>query len=327
MIAFDFHMGKVFFSAKLVGCMILHGLLLGLVWGQANAPSLTVEIDPEKAFLGDPVTYTVTFGSAESWQMLESTFEDTFGEATILDQTWDTVQPEENGPVYQRFQAKLGFYKLGEQEIPQQKFLAESAAGDVIELFAPALPLTIDSLLKEEDQAMAENKGQMSMKVPFFWLLLILALVVLVLLVLLGFYLRSRLNKPKPKPVIPPKPAYQEALDRLAELTRGSLLKEGRIKEFYVEIHLIVRHYFHRLYNIPAEEMTSFEFDDWLRDRRDIQQGTKDICGEFGELCDRVKFAKYDPVEGETKDLVNYAYQIVEQLKPKPQEVAVVSPS
>jgi len=288
---------------------------------QSEAPSMTVELSKDKAYLGDPVTYTVNFGSAEGWRVLEEPLEEKVGEAAVLEQSWDRVKAEETSPETQRFQANIAFYKLGEQEVPQQTFRAEGPDGSVTELVAPALPITIEPLLQEQDQAMADNKGQVALDVPFFWLLLIVGLLAIVLLVLLVLYFRARRGEPKKAPPKPAKPPYEEALDRLAQLTGGSLLKEGRIKDFYVAINLIVRHYFHRLFGIQAEEMTTFEFEDWMRDEPGIPEETKALCREFQELCDRVKFAKYDPVETETKDLVNHAYQIVEQLRPKPEEV------
>lgn len=300
-------------------------VLTGLqAWAQAGPPSMTVELDKDKAYLGDAVTYTVNFGAAEGWQVLEEPLEDKLGEATVLDQSWEKVKAGESDPETQRFQASIAFYKLGEMEVPQQKFRATAPDGTETELVAPALPIVIEPLLGQQDQAMAGNKGQVDLKVPFFWLLLIVGLLALVLVVLLVLYYRSRRGQPKPKPAKPAKPAYEEALDRLAQLTSGSLLKEGQIKAFYVAINLIVRHYFHRLFGIPAEEMTSFEFEDWMRDEPRIPEETKALCRDFQELCDRVKFAKYDPVETETKDVVNHAYQIVEQLRPRPEEVRVV---
>lgn len=304
---------RSFYVSVILFCCMSTALI-----AQDNAPSFVVELDPEKAYLGDPVTYLVTFNAQPGWKLSSEPLSDKFGEATVLSQEWLEVQETAEAAAQQQFRAKFAFYELGDKEIGKYVFKAVGPEGQEIELFAPAMPITIEALLEESDQELALNKGQVGMKVPFFWLMLIGILIGVILLVLFAFYLRAKLNKPKPKMVIPPKPPFEEALDRLAKLTGGSLLKEGRVKEFYVEIHLIIRHYFHRLYGIPAEEMTRFEFEDWMQDHSSLPGETRTLCLAFGDLCDRVKFAKYDPVESETKDLVNHAYQIVEQLKPKP---------
>lgn len=295
----------------------------GAVYG-SEPPSLTVELEPEKAFVGDVLTYTVTFGASEGWLVEETSLPERLGKATVLKQGWHRLQEDPSVPARQQLKVELAFFELGDQEVPKQTFVAKGPDGEAVELVAPALPMEIEALLKDADQTLADNKGQANMDVPFFWLLLIAGLALLVLLILLGFYLYIRWKKPKPKPVIPPKPPYEEALGRLGELTSSSLLKEGRVKEFYVAIHQVLRHYVHRLFDIQAEEMTSFEFEEWLEGEAGVPGPTKDLFLAFQELCDRVKFAKYEPIETETKDLVNHAYQIVESLRHVRQEVADV---
>jgi len=113
----------------------------------------------------------------------------------------------------------------------------------------------------------------------------------------------------------PPKPPIEEANDALRELTHSSLLKSGQFKQFYVDINQIIRHLFARVFHIHAEEMTSLELDEYLIGA--VTEGAlSPLFNQFQVLCDSVKYAKYDPVESDNNDIVNWAYAIVEEIRP-----------
>jgi hypothetical protein len=49
----------------------------------------------------------------------------------------------------------------------------------------------------------------------------------------------------------------------------------------------------------------------------------KEKLGEFLGCCDLVKFAKYEPVENELRDLHGSALRLVEETEPQPMPVTV----
>lgn len=96
------------------------------------------------------------------------------------------------------------------------------------------------------------------------------------------------------------------------------------MKAFYVEINQIIRRYYARLNGIPAEEMTTFELADWF-EFHGFESAFRQLNDQFHDLCDRVKYAKYDPEEGEHNEVVNWAHQLLDQLKPQEKEVTSVA--
>lgn len=295
----------------------------------AIEPQITTEVSDREGLLGDPIEFKVRITYEDGWTFDQKNLDQTFGEATVLNQAW-------TGPTVDKdlklntvtFTANLAFYKLGEYTIPKMTLTAQRADGTTETFNTAELGVKIVPLLAEDDERMAPSKGQMGMVLPALWPFLVGAVVLLALLLWLVIYLiRRRGRQPLAAPVIPPKPAYEEAIERLHELTYSSLLKEGRYKEFYVQVSLIIRHYYGRLFQIPAEEMTSFELEEWFLDASGLPEGFIDANRGFTERCDWVKYAKHDPVEAENQAVVNSAYQIVELLKPKTGEDAHVAVS
>jgi len=295
----------------------------------AIEPQITTEVSDRECLLGDPIEFKVRITYEDGWTFDQKKLDQTFGEATVLNQSWA-------GPTVDKdlklntvtFTANLAFYKLGEYRIPKLEMTAQRADGSLETFSTPELGIKVVPLLAEDDERMAPGKGQMSLALPALWPYLAGAAVLLALLLwLVIYFIRRRGRQPLAAPVIPPKPAYEEAIERLHDLTYSSLLKEGRYKEFYVRVSLIIRHYYRRLFQIPAEEMTSFELEEWFLDAAGLPDGFVDANRSFSERCDWVKYAKHDPVEAENKAVVNNAYQIAELLKPKAGEDAHVAVS
>ncbi len=284
-------------------------------------PHVTAELAHRTAYLGDPVDLVVRVQFDDQWQFGANPLPEKLGEATVLDQEW--FQPErEEGSNLNRWElrARVAWYRLGEKKLPPIELLGTRADGAVESFATPELTLEIVKMLDEEDERIAPEKGQVSLKAMPLWPIILGGVLLLVLVgALVLFFLSKRKREPEAK-VVPLLAPDVEALDRLHKLTHGSLLKEGRVKEFYVAINLIIRHYYGRLWNIHAEEMTSFEMEAWLEEKRGLPTEFQRVNRDFQELCDRVKFAKHDPMESENKEAVNWAYQIVSLLKPPKQE-------
>lgn len=301
-------------------------MVASLLWLRAAEPSLTTELDRGEAYLGDAVELRIGIRHDQGWTFEQTALPDTLGDAKVLDFQWVEPAGAAGGETsVLELRARLAFYKLGPQEVPPITIQALGSDGSFREFQSDPLNIEILSMLEDNETELAEGKDQIGMKEPPLWLyILILVVVITAIVFLVIAKLTPKRQAPavKSEPLLPP---YEEAQANLAALTNGSLLKEGRVKDFYVALNHIVRRYYARLYNIQAEEMTSFEMEDWIRFSDHTPTELLVLNREFQELCDRVKFAKYDPMESETKDLVNGAYQIVELLKPR-QEVSDVAP-
>ncbi|MDJ0835763.1 MAG: hypothetical protein QNK37_04555 [Acidobacteriota bacterium] len=286
-------------------------------------PSIIAETDNREAYLGDAVVVrsVAKYDSAEWTSVVPAeSYSDKLDKATVLGHdVGEPVKPEGVDLVTLTQTIRLAWYELGEFKVPPLKWVGTRPDGSLETFETPELNIEIIAMLEEGDEQMAGQKDQVDLERPPLWPWIVGALLLIVLVVFLIRTILRRMQKPpapKPEIVIPP---YEEALQRLEDLTHGSMLKEGRVKDFYVAINSIVRRYYARLYNIHAEEMTSFELDDWMTNNGSLPAATPELNREFQDACDRVKFAKYDPVEAENREVVNRAYQLVEMLRPKPQ--------
>lgn len=297
---------------------LITSLLSGLLF--APAPRITAELSESEAFLGDAVRLSIVMEHEEGWQVARIEFPEDWSHIRILDQQWREVPGSESAVT--ELSAQLAFFALGEQEIPGLSLELIGPNGERTPFNTPGLTIEIKNMLAENDQEMAPLKDHIDLpyRPILLWILAGLILLVLIVFFIVYKFLRARPEAIEPE--LPPPPPADEALARLQALTNGTLLKEGKVKEFYVEINGIIRHYYGRIFSIPAEEMTSFELEDFFEaKRRSLPDGFRDVNNDFQGRCDQVKFAKYDPVEAETKQLVNQAYQIVRDLRPLVEEV------
>lgn len=101
--------------------------------------------------------------------------------------------------------------------------------------------------------------------------------------------------------------AHEIALGLLEKLQTRDLNKRGCTKLYYEKICQILRYYIEYRFSINAPEMTTEEFFDLLRDNDLLDQDHKANLREFFDICDMVKFAKFDP----PFDKVEHSYSLV----------------
>ena len=94
------------------------------------------------------------------------------------------------------------------------------------------------------------------------------------------------------EPHLSPEEAAEKAL---RELSEDALPARGKIKEHYVRLSLILRHYLERRHDFPAVESTTDEIRDVLESRRFLDdQETEGLMALYDE-SDLVKFARFNP--------------------------------
>lgn len=282
----------------------------------ATQPLITAELEKREAWLGDTVDMQVRVHFDDNWSFELTNLGDALGEATVISQDWkDAFEDADTQLNVLQLDVELAWYSLGEHVLPPIEVRGTSVDGQTKTLKTPELTINVTKMLDESDQSLAPPKGQVELPLPRLWPWVVGAVVLVALVgISIYWYLRSRKGD-KARPMVAALAPYEEAISRLRDLTMSSLLKEGKFKQFYVEVNTVVRHYYARLFAIPAEEMTTYEIDHWIRERHD--QGFTRINRQFHELCDMVKYARYEPAESEHNAVVNWAHEIVETLNPR----------
>jgi hypothetical protein len=114
-------------------------------------------------------------------------------------------------------------------------------------------------------------------------------------------------------PVVPPVPAHVRA----KEMLEKALALIAHPKPFCTLVSDTVRTYLEERFDFHAPERTTEEFLHELRGTNLLSVEQKEKLGEFLGCCDLVKFAKYEPIENELRDLHGSALRLVEETEPQ----------
>lgn len=212
-------------------------------------------------------------------------------------------------------------FDSGSFYIPQQQIFVKNQAFLTDSLLVNVATIAIDTSkikkfpiksIKSEPYVLDDFKG-------YIWITLVVLLLVGILVYLLFFRKKKETVE---EVVIPLKPAYEEAIEKLQQLDEKLLWQNNKIKEYYSELTEIVRNYIGRDIEIPTFEQTSNEIIELIE-----AQNTKKKLGLSKETiatihsllknADLVKFAKSKPLSHEIEDDRKFAELIITKIQPK----------
>ena len=90
----------------------------------------------------------------------------------------------------------------------------------------------------------------------------------------------------------------ERAMRELSRLLSKHLVEKHKVKDFYLELTMIVRRYIERSYGVRAPEQTTQEFLEAISSNPLFKVETVSKLKEFLESADLVKFAGYEPDVG-----------------------------
>ncbi len=175
-------------------------------------------------------------------------------------------------------------------------------------------------------QDIKDIKPPVAFAPDFFWVWLAPAAVITVALVLGGYFLLSKLRKKESPLPVTLKLPYQIAFEALQALLAQNLPAQGKIKEFYFELSLIVRRYIEARFSYRAAEMTTEEFLQVLSQTSYLNDSQKNLLKEFLNHCDMVKFARHGPNKTEINQSLAAARQFIEQTSLSQETEATAEP-
>lgn len=119
------------------------------------------------------------------------------------------------------------------------------------------------------------------------WVIFCGVFVALVLLGLLGWWIRRRLQRPRPQ-----QSARDRALEQLDLVSRE--IEVLNPYQFSIRVSDILRRYVTEQYQLPVTNQTSFEFLSSLAKASPFSEDEKSLLEDFLNRCDLIKFARYD---------------------------------
>lgn len=283
----------------------------------AQTAGVTVSVDKPRANLGDRITIEVRAMVREgqaiefSHQLPESDQDLVFGEP-------ETTREElPDGYVLHRFVRTLQAFALGTHALGAIDVIVDGTR-DVREI--PELEIVPIFEAETGEETVNPLKPQLDLEPDYthVWRYGGWGLVLLCLLLAIGWMVRRVIRRWRDRragivPEVKLAPPYDELRERIGELLASGALKEGRVKDFYVDLSDIGKHFLGRVFAIPAEMETSDELLSCLQDM--LKTGERAQVEEFLDACDLVKFARYVPDQGETNRHVNLAYQFGERIR------------
>ncbi|MBN2091133.1 hypothetical protein JW964_16080 [candidate division KSB1 bacterium] len=324
------------------GLLILIFGVLSNVFSQSGNITLENKLDKSTVRIGDIVTYTLQVVHDESTEvvlpgrafvMLDSAMHLLPDDALNIRDYHKYDPQEKDGKIVEGVEYIFAPFLVGKFIIAPLTVTYRTKSDSTLQrLNTEPIQLTVESLKPSETGDIRDIKTQWEIERNWWllWSWIILAAGSLLLLAVI-IYVIIRLRSGKgilsafEKPSRPP---HEIALERLNELLNSNWLAEGRVKEFYIEISNIIRHYIEGRYFIEALEMTTSQLVRNLEEAK-IEKENIDLINNFLSACDLVKFAKYIPSDAETQQVIELAREIIMRtqiiLEPTPAEAEQIN--
>ncbi len=235
----------------------------------------------------------------------------------VVDQGQKTTETLDDGKVREEFWIKVVCFRVGDL-VPHDievtyTYPGPGGGGTATVSTNPGVIKVTSVMANESNPRLKPDEGPVPVmeenRTAKYVLVALAALLLGALFGWFGYLLYRRRHKVGPPPV-PPRPAHEIALEKLDAISKGSLLEEGRFKEFYFAVSEAVREYLGNRFGFDSLEMTTTELLDRLSRVR-LEGVTLQEVSEFSQDCDLVKFTKYVPDREEAEKVLERAYEMV----------------
>lgn len=283
----------------------------------AQQPQVKAEIDTTNIRIGEQFQYKISVNETEN--VIIPKLENLKGLEVIDTLKIDTIEKK-----LVRKYILTGF-DSGAFYIPQQQIFIRNQAylTDSLLVNVATVPIDTTKIKKFPIKGIKGEPYQFDDFKQYLWWV-VLALVVVALL--LYFFVFKKKKEQQKEVFIPALAPYEEAVQKLEELDKKLLWQNNQVKLYYSELTDIVRGYIERELHVPALESTTDELMSVLKDFDDTKsiETTKETLEKLKGLLqesDLVKFAKSKPLSHEIEEDRKDAKFIIDNLKPKKQEV------
>lgn len=263
---------------------------------RAQEAAARMEIEPEGARIGEPLTITLRVPLARDETALFPELPAELGDFEIVSRAQPRIV---DGPAGVESVLRLGAraWTTGTLRASDVRVRIADADGGLRETRIPGLAYEVHGVLLPDDLVPRPMRPPLEVDLQPVWLSVGLALLFVAgLLAILFWALRRVLSRPVEPPAAPV-PAFdpltardqaREVLDRIAAM---GLLEAGHQREHYALVTDCLRHFLEVVHQVPALERTTRETDAALRAAPRVSaRSAEDVLAILRE-ADRVKFA------------------------------------
>ncbi|MFK7757888.1 MAG: hypothetical protein AB8B53_13240 [Flavobacteriales bacterium] len=291
-------------------------IVIGTCFSQAQ--ELSMSLDRDTIFIGQPATVTYTFTvpleqaeASVEWSIPKDSIAPGL---EILNRVSNSEAASGNTVWTQRISftsSATGYFPVAPVNV---SYGGNSYASE-------AFLITSYTTLKNPEQEELRDIKE-STEITYGWIdwlldkwLIILLIVAVLILVLVAIKLLSPKSKaPVKTPEIdlpPPPTAYEVAQEKITELEASKIWKTGELKEFHTAISYLLREYLEGELHISALENTSGEINSALQKFNFPANVQKQIRVSL-TLTDLVKFAKQLPSDSENELVLKDVKEVID---------------
>lgn len=294
----------------------------------ADAPiAVTTRLSPDPSHVGDMLTLEITAAFARGYSV-NLPIGVKFEPLHLVDVT--EGEPEITGEGLRKtFSVRLQHFAPGPAQTPSIALTYVDPQGAIQTVSVPPVAFTVEALLANEAEPTRKPEDPpISIEYPntLAETILYSVLGTLVGALLLWLLLRRFLGRRKPVVEIPVIPPHLVAFEALDDLERSSLLADGRVQDYYVQLTEIGKGYVERRFGIEALDRTTDEIRSVLvREPDRVAPLAADDIVLFLQRSDLVKFARMRPDDDEAKDALGFVRGLVERSVPTAAEPAAAA--
>lgn len=308
-------------------------LMLVLIWtplsAQTAKPLIEVNsaVDTAVITIGDRIKYTLTIEHKTGMRVEQPGAGINLGQFEIKDyKIYEPVKKDDY--LLLKYEYVISVFDTGTFTIPPfpVAYFPTDSLGAYKIIEASPINIYVRSVIHDDKRELRDIKPPIEIPFNYFFLFSMLAVAVLLAAAAYFGYMFYKRHKQEGylfRAPAPPRPAHEVALAAIDDLLKRNLPEQGAYKQFYIEISEIIRRYIEDRYFVPALEETSFEIMQDMK-KQDLAEELYPLLGEFLNLSDLVKFARYIPDRQENEKIIMQARRFVEEtrviLEPQVQE-------
>ncbi len=298
--------------------LIIFVAQLGLA--QDSKPLIEVQsaVDTSLITIGDRINYSVSIEHKEGMRVEQPGAGVNLGQFEI--KNYKIIPPySQDDRVFIKYEYEISVFDTGKFTIPPfpVAYFPTDSTKDYKLIEANPINIYVESVIQDGDKELKDIKPPVY--VPYDYVFAISVAAIIIAILAAGFFAYRFYRKKKETGFVfkapeLKRPAHEIALADLDALIAGNLLAERQIKQYYIELSDIIRHYIEGRFFIPALEETSFEILTEIRSQ-ELNQDLYQLLTDFLGICDLVKFAKHIPSEDEHGTNADQARRFVEETK------------
>lgn len=286
---------------KLFTVLLSCYLLICGIYSFSGANELPIiinsSIDKHKVTIADQITYTVIL-TYDPKKIKTPPFSPGTNLSSFEIKDYKIYkQKKKKGKIIQKYEYIITTFTVGEFKISPLEINYITHSGEEKKITAPEISILVERIKPSQTDRgdIRDIKSPVYIKLGFLFYL-ILAIILLIIGGGTGLYFyRKKKTKLSAAPQ-DTRTAEEIAFLELEKISQMDLIKQKKIKLYYILISEVIRKYLEKRFEISVLDRTTYEL---YRQIRILNINSKQCqqIRDFLEECDMVKFAKFEPDE------------------------------